>query len=413
MKILEGVRLAAEQIRTQKLKSLFSLLGVIVGVMFLVLVVSIVEGMDRYMRDTMVEKIFGVNTVTVRQWPRNDIDTSPEQRRAWARAPSLTYDDLEYLRDRISLPATIGAESDTRGEIESDRGITVENVWIRGATAEMFEVRNYRTERGRVFSATEDQQGAAVVVLGQEAAEALFPGVNPLDRQVRIRGFPFRVVGILEEQGSFLSVSLDNIAIAPARSPVQRFVNPRGIVDEIVIKSGVPALVLPLQQQAEEAMRIRRQQRPRDLNNFAAETTEASLGFWDRVSRVLFLALPGLVGISLVVGGIVIMNIMLVTVMERTREIGIRKAIGARRQDILVQVLIETITLSAIGAAVGVGVGVGLTTLVATLSPLPAVVAPKWVAFGMSLGLGVGVVSGVYPAARAARLDPVDALRYE
>lgn len=413
MKILEGVRLAAEQIRTQKLKSLFSLLGVIVGVMFLVLVVSIVEGMDRYMRDTMVEKIFGVNTVTVRQWPRNDIDTSPEQRRAWARAPSLTYDDLEYLRDRISLPATIGAESDTRGEIESDRGITVENVWIRGATAEMFEVRNYRTERGRVFSATEDQQGAAVVVLGQEAAEALFPGVNPLDRQVRIRGFPFRVVGILEEQGSFLSVSLDNIAIAPARSPVQRFVNPRGIVDEIVIKSGVPALVLPLQQQAEEAMRIRRQLRPRDLNNFAAETTEASLGFWDRVSRVLFLALPGLVGISLVVGGIVIMNIMLVTVMERTREIGIRKAIGARRQDILVQVLIETVTLSAIGAAVGVGVGVGLTTLVATLSPLPAVVAPKWVAFGMSLGLGVGVVSGVYPAARAARLDPVDALRYE
>jgi len=413
MKILEGVRLAAEQIRTQKLKSFFSLLGVIVGVMFLVLVVSIVEGMDRYMRDTLVEKIFGVNTVAVRRWPRNDMDTSEEQRRAWARSPRLTYDDLAYLRERISLPATIAADSDRQGEIESDRGVKVENVLIRGATAEIFEVRNFRTERGRVFSQAEDRQGAPVVVLGQETAEVLFPGIDPLGRQVRIRGFPFRVVGVLEEQGAFLGRSLDNVAIAPARSPVQRFTNPPGIVDEIVIKASVPALVRPLQEQAEEAMRIRRRLRPSDLNNFAAETTTASLGFWDRISRILFLALPGLVGISLVVGGIVIMNIMLVTVMERTREIGIRKAIGARRHDILVQVLIETMTLSAIGAAMGVAAGAGLTALVAALSPLPAVVAPKWVAFGMALGVGVGVVSGVYPAARAAKLDPVDALRYE
>lgn len=413
MKILEGVRLATEQIRTQKLKSFFSLLGVIVGVMFLVLVVSIVEGMDRYMRDTLVEKIFGVNTVAVRRWPRNDMDTSEEQRRAWARSPRLTYDDLAYLRERISLPATIAADSDRQGEIESDRGVKVENVLIRGATAEIFEVRNFRTERGRVFSPAEDRQGAPVVVLGQETAEVLFPGIDPLGRQVRIRGFPFRVVGILEEQGAFLGRSLDNVAIAPARSPVQRFTNPPGIVDEIVIKASVPSLVRPLQEQAEEAMRIRRRLRPGDLNNFAAETTSASLGFWDRISRILFLALPGLVGISLVVGGIVIMNIMLVTVMERTREIGIRKAIGARRHDILVQVLIETMTLSAIGAAMGVAAGAGLTALVAALSPLPAVVAPKWVAFGMALGVGVGVVSGVYPAARAAKLDPVDALRYE
>lgn len=413
MKILEGVRLAAEQMRTQKLKSFFSLLGVIVGVMFLVLVVSIVEGMDQYMRNTLEDKIFGVNTVAVRRWPVNDLNTSVEQRRAWARAPRLTYEDLDYLREKISLPATIGADSDTWGEMESDRGVTVENVLIRGATAEIFEVRNYRTERGRVFSPVEDLQGAPVVVLGQEAAETLFPGIDPLGREVRIRGFPFRVVGVLEEQGAFLGRSLDNVAIAPARSPVQRFTNPRGIVDEIVIKAGTPALVRPLQAQAEEAMRIRRLLRPSELNNFAAETTEASLGFWDRISRILFLALPGLVGISLVVGGIVIMNIMLVTVMERTREIGIRKAIGARRHDILTQVLIETMTLSAIGAAIGVATGIGLTALVAAMSPLPAVVAPKWVAFGMFLGVGVGVVSGVYPAARAAKLDPVDALRYE
>ena len=413
MRLLEGMRLAWDQIRTQKLKSFFTLLGVIVGVMFLVVVVSIVEGMDRYIRDTLTDKVMGVNTVRLGRYPREDVNSSAEQRRAWARAPSLTFDDLEHLRGAVTFPVLIGAQSSRGGELESELGITAENVEIVGASAEIFDIRNWNVERGRAFTRQEAEQGIPVVVLGVSTADVLFGSVDPIGKTVRIRGFPYRVVGVLEEQGSFLFISLDNLAVAPARSPVRSYLNRPGVVDEIILKSGDPDLVIPIREETVEIMRLRRQLRPADLDNFAAETTEATLGFWDNISRILFIALPGLVGISLVVGGIVIMNIMLVSIMERTREIGVRKAIGARRTDILVQVIIESTTLSGVGAVIGVGVGVGLTVLVGAVSPLPAAVAPRWIALGMALGVGVGVVSGVYPASRAARLDPVDALRYE
>ena len=414
MRFLEGIRLAWDQIRTQRLKSFFTLLGVIVGVMFLVVVVSIVEGMDRYIRDTLTDKVMGVNTVRLARYPREDVNSSPEQRRAWARSPWLTFDDLEHLRREVTFPVLIAAQSDRGGgELESELGIKAENVEIVGASAEIFEIRNWNVERGRAFTRQEAEGGNPVVVLGISTAEVLFGSVDPVGKTVRIRGFPYRVVGVLEEQGSFLFRSLDNLAVAPARSPIRRYLTWPGVVEEIILKTNNPDLVIPIQRETVEVMRARRQLRPADLDNFVAETTEASLSFWDNISRILFLALPGLVGISLVVGGIVIMNIMLVSVMERTREIGVRKAIGARRTDILVQVVIESTTLSGVGAVLGVAVGVGMTVLVGAVSPLPAVVAPKWIALGMALGIGVGVVSGVYPASRAARLDPVDALRYE
>ena len=413
MQILEGIRLAWDQIRTQKLKSFFSLLGVIVGVMFLIVVVSIVEGMDQYIRGTLSENIFGVNTVTVRRVPRVSLSPSREQRRAWNRAPRLTFDDLDHLRERVSVPVIISPESVAMGELESDRGLTVENVRIVGGSADIFGIRNWKVERGRAFTRQEAERGVPVVVLGKSTADALFEATDPVGRRVRIRGFPYRVVGVLEEQGSFLMESLDNLAVGPLRSPLQSFIAPRGRVDQIVLKAESPEFVLPLREEVVETMRVRRRLGPAEFDNFAAETTESSLSVWGQISQILFMALPGLVGISLVVGGIVIMNIMLVSVMERTREIGVRKALGARRADILVQVLIESSTLSGIGALVGIAVGVSATILVGAVSPLPAAVAPRWILLGVSLGVVVGIVSGVYPASRAARLDPVDALRYE
>lgn len=413
MNIWEGVGLALTQIRTEKLKSFFALLGVIIGVMFLIVVVSVVEGMDQYIKEDLAEQIYGLNTISVTRRPSVEINTSEEQWRAWSRRRRLEFDDAEAIRDKLTVPALVGVESTTGGSVEADNGRRVENVMIAGFSPEVLRIRALNVERGRPFSAQENERGVPVVVLGKSTAELLFEGLDPVGRAVRIRGFPYRVVGVLEEQGSIFGISLDNRAIAPARSPIASVVNPRGVVDNIVIQTLDPADIHEALLELEAIMRVRNRLRPSEPNDFELETAEESLSFWDTISRILFLALPGLVGISLVVGGIVIMNIMLVSVMERTREIGVRKAIGARRRDIVVQVIIESATLSGAGALLGVLVGVGLTWFVGAVSPLPAAVAPHWVTLGVLLGVAVGMVAGVYPAARAAKLDPVDALRYE
>jgi putative ABC transport system permease protein len=411
--VWEGVALALNQIRTEKLKSFFSLLGVIIGVMFLIVVVSVVEGLDRYIKEDFASQIFGLNTITVTRNPSVQINTSEEQWRAWRRRRRLEFKDADLIREKLTIPALVGVESTTGGSVEGDTGRQVENVFMTAVSPEVLRIRNLDVERGRPFSSQEAERGTPVVILGKNTADMVFQDLDPIGREVRIRGFPYRVVGVLEEQGSILGISLDNRAIAPARSPIQKVVNPRGVVDNIVVQTLDPADIDAAKMEIEAILRVENGLRPSEPNDFELETAEDSLSFWDRISTILFMALPGLVGISLVVGGIVIMNIMLVSVMERTREIGVRKAIGARRRDIVVQVIIESATLSGTGAFLGVLVGVGLTWLVAAVSPMPAAVAPKWVTLGVFLGVAVGMIAGVYPAARAARLDPVDALRYE
>jgi len=408
----EGVRLALYQLWTEKLKSFFSLLGVIVGVMFLIVVVSVVEGMDRYIREDLSSVIFGVNTVTVRR-RSNDPSLEGSNTRARERRPRITYEDWHAIREQITIPARVGAESNTGGQVVADNGRMVENVQIFAVSSEIMQIRAWVVEKGRSFSPQEAEGGTAVVILGTDTAELLFEDLDPLGRRVRIRGFPYRVVGVLEEQGSLFGFSLDNRVIAPAQSPIQAVTNARGVVDQVVVQAIETDQLRALQSEVEGIMRARNRLRPSQENNFTVETADEALSFWDRISRILFLALPGLVAISLVVGGIVIMNIMLVSVMERTREIGVRKAIGARRRDILSQVLIESITLSGVGAVLGVLIGVGLTYLVAAFSPLPAAIDGKWITLGVSLGLVVGIVSGVYPASQASKLVPVDALRHE
>ena len=413
MQVWEGVILAMQQLRSEKLKSFFSLIGVILGVMFLIVVVTIIEGLDRYVREEVTSQVFGVSTVTLRRWPEVDINTDEERWRRRMRAPRLRYEDAEAIRARLTIPARIAIQSSSGGTAVADNGRTATGVQLIGASPEVFPVRNLKIDRGRAFTEQEAATGTPVLVLGFETSEVLFEDLDPIGHTVRLRGFPYRVIGVLEERGSLFGMSLDNFAVAPHRSPIQAVLNPPGIVDEVIIQTVNPDHLLEAQMEAEGIMRTRRLLRPSETNNFALETADDAISFWDNISRILFTALPGLVAISLVVGGIVIMNIMLVSVMERTREIGVRKALGARRRDILTQVLIESATLSTVGAIFGVLVGIGIATLVASFSPMPAAVSAKWVALGVTLGLSVGIVAGVYPAFQASKLDPVDALRYE
>jgi len=413
MKSREGVHLALLQIRTQKLKSFFAVVGVIIGVMFLITVVSVVEGMNRYIEEDFATAVFGVNTITVSRTPEVQMNPDAETRRAWWRRPRLRFEDAAVVERGLTVPSTVGVLSSSGGSLVGEDGTEVENVNFVAASAEVFRIRDLSIERGRAFTAPEDRTGQPVVVLGWEAADKLFGVLDPIGRTVKVGGLPFRVIGVMEKRGSLFGMSLDNNAVAPAHSAMSRLVNPHGVIDQILVRTFDENDLGRAMTDIEAALRVRHRLRPTEINDFAVETAEGSLEFWNRISRILLVAFPGLVAIALVVGGIVIMNIMLVSVTERTREIGVRKAIGARRRDIHFQVMVESALLSGAGASIGIGIGIVLAQIVRAVSPLPAAIAPFWMFTSVAMGVGVGVLAGLYPAARAARLDPVVALRAE
>ena len=413
MSFLEAIRLALGMIRAQKLKSFFSLVGAFVGVTFLIAVVSIVNGMDKYMKEQFAGKLFGVNTFSLVYRPRVQFgDMSVEQRRALRRRPQLREADYEAVRDAVGDRAIVANYSRNDANVYYG-GRRSRNVEAIGASENYFRIRNIEIAQGRVFSPQEVTLGASVVVIGADLATKFFPGVDPIGRTIRIINDDFRIIGVAKAQGKLFNQSLDKFVIAPYTSQIKKYVNPHKVVDAVMVKTDDLPSMRAAMLDVEALMRSRRHLRPGEDNNFHLETADDVLDFWAKISRVLYLALPMLVGISLVVGGIVIMNIMLMAVAERTREIGIRKALGARRRDILRQFVVEAATLSTAGALLGIVTGITLAKVVDATTPLPASISPISILGGVLLGVGVGVVFGVYPASRAARLDPIAALRFE
>jgi putative ABC transport system permease protein len=413
MRLLEAVRMAFRTIRTQKLKSFFSLIGVLIGVTFLIAVVSIVQGMNRYMEDRFANTLVGANTFQLRQRPLITTgNVSEEVWLAWRRRPRITYADADYVQERVKTPATFAKYCEDRAALHY-QGKVARDVNLVGTEETYFRIKNYELEAGRALTAQEVRTGTPVLVIGSEVAQKLLAGVDPIDKRVILGGLPYRVIGVVAKQGTLFGISLDKFAIMPFSAPGRRLICPINIVDALIVQTADPGHMQQALDETEALMRSRRQLRPWQESNFSFQTAEGALGSWEKISRVLIIAFPGLVAISLVVGGIVIMNIMLMAVSERTREIGIRKALGARRRDIMAQFVVESATLSGVGAVLGIVFGIALAFVVKAVTPLPAAVAPWSVLVGVVLGVAVGIAAGVYPASRASRLDPIAALRAE
>ena len=413
MPTFEAVRMAFATIWSQKLKSFFSLIGVLIGVTFLIAVVSIVQGMNVYMEEKFANTLVGLNTFQLRQRPGIQTgNVSREVSRAWRRRPRLSYADADYVLDRLTVPVTTARISNKRLALAYG-GKQAKDINLTATESAFFRIKKYNFSAGRPFTAQEVRSGVPVAVIGDLVAEKLFVGADPLGKQVVIGGLPYRVIGVVEKQGTLFGLPLDKFAVVPWTSPAQRLVNPINILNELSIQTADEPSMRAAMAEVEGIMRVRRQLKPSQASNFTLQTADGALDSWGKISAILFTALPGLVAISLVVGGIVIMNIMLMAVSERTREIGVRKALGAKRRDILAQFVVESTTLSVLGAALGVGFGILLAFVIKAVTPLPAAVAPWSIAVGVLLGVLVGITAGVYPASQASKLDPITALRSE
>ena len=413
MQFFEAVRLALSQIRVQKLKSFFTLLGVVIGVMFLIAVVSIVEGMSRYVEEDFAAKIIGKNTFSFRRRPDVNVgNVSDETWREYSRRPRVFEPDVAVARSALP-PGTVSAVENMTFAYANTQFARPRQVQVIATEADYFKIKSYNLTNGRLFSPQEAELGTPVVIIGTEVASHFFKGLDPLGREIRIGGSPYTVIGLLEKQGNVFGFSLDRMVIGPYKSPLSRVTNPRGDIDALVVQAPSREMLDDAIESVREALRGFRKLGPARPDNFALETSDAALSFFDELKGRLILFGTALPAIGLVVGAMVIMNIMLVAVAERTREIGIRKALGAKRRDILSQFLVESATLSVVGAAIGIGLGIAGAKIIAAVSPLPASVAPWSILLALAVGAGVGIVAGMYPASRAARLDPIAALRQE
>ena len=409
MNLFEGVRIALSSLRGHKLRTFLTLLGNIVGTMSVIAVVSLIYGADRYVSQVVLDEgtdVFTITRINDLQF-LTDFDAFLES----LNNPDLTLDDRDWLAERMQEASSVGALI-TRTATLHAGGEKFRGTRVRGVTEDYSLIEDLPLLLGRHLTRQDVANAKQVTVLGFEVARDLFPRhADPVGREVKIGGRHFKVIGVVEDRGTVMGNNRNQFAVTPITAWQKVF----GSGDSLELKIAAADLERLDQAQDEAAflLRVRHRLRPLEKDDFAVSTSDQLLSIWGGISTAIYGALVPLVGISLVVGGIVLMNIMLVSVTERTREVGVRKALGARRLAIMWQFLVEAITLSLVGGVIGILIGLVLAWGISLASPLPFAIAGWSLVLGLSVTFLIGGVFGTYPAWKAAGFDPVEALRHE
>lgn len=408
MNIAEAIRIALRSLWANKLRSALTLLGVVIGVGAVIAVLTFVSGINRY----IAEKVFNLGADVFIINKHSSVITNIDQLLEGERRKNITLEDYYAVAEGCSRCTDLGAVvTNLTGNVKYGQQ-SITNTFIRGLTPSMPAILNIDLSTGRSINETDVSTHSQVAVIGTDLVDNLFAGEDPLDKEIHVGGQTYRVIGIGKKQGTTLGQSRDNYVMVPITAYLKQY----GTHNSIVIcgkAAGVGGQLDGAMDEARVILRSRRHDAPGGSDSFAIETNENFLSLWQSLTQTFFIAMIAIAATALVVGGIVIMNIMLVAVTERTREIGIRKAMGARRQDILLQFLIESSTVALVGGFLGVVGGIVLAKTVTLLIGMPSSV-PLWaVVAALMVSSSVGLFFGVYPAKRAARLDPIVALRFE
>ena len=404
----EGFRIALQSLWANKLRSFLTMLGVVIAVAAVIAVVTFTSGLDRY----VAERVFRLGTDVFIVSKISPVITNIDQFLEGEKRKDLTMEDYYAVRDACTQCSVVAASIlNPFGHIRYAEH-AINDSWIRGMTPTMATVLDLNLSAGRMLNETDEDNRSAVAVIGTDVVDNLFPGQDPLGKELRVDGQVYRVIGVGEKQGKTLGQSLDNFVAIPISAYLKQY----GSHTSVRISGKAHGVGNQLNAAIDEVrvvLRARRHDAPGKPDSFVAETNDNFLSLWRSLTQTLFITITAIAAIALVVGGIVIMNIMLVAVTERTREIGIRKAMGARRQDVLMQFLIESATVALLGGCVGVICGIVFAKAITAIIGMPSAVRLWAVVTGLLVSTSVGLFFGVYPARRAAKLDPIAALRFE
>jgi putative ABC transport system permease protein len=382
------------------------LLGIILSVATLIVVVALISGVNQYIANKVAN--LGSNAFTVMRFPI--ITEMEELVKAMRRNKLVTWDDYEALRENLKLPQRVGAEAWTSGKARVG-SLTIQDTSIRGVSASMGDIDAQEMTDGRYITEADENSRAMVAMIGSELANKLFPGLDPVGHEVMLDSRPFIVVGVAKPIGTVLGQSQDNFAYIPVETYIKIYGAYEGIW--INVQARGAEWMERTQDEARVLMRARRHLTPNETDSFGILDSATLMKLWNQLTGVIAMAMVGVVSVFLVIGGVVIMNVMLATVTERTREIGIRKALGASRHDILMQFLVEACVMTAMGGAIGVLLAYGICGLALATTSIPMHVPISAVVIAELISAAVGIFFGVYPARKAAMLEPIEALRTE